>query len=461
MTPILYEIPIVYALLALCNRTLFPEIPGFYGVDPHPYWLTVLLFSHRYGQIAGTLSGVAAAALYLGTTWWTLERYLFADAGFYLLPSLFILVGYATGAVISHARHRQRELGAAVADAERHTTASADELRMQQQIIAHLEERIVTNTASFISVYEGARAFSAMDETTLLQNVVRYITQVVGAEAASLYVPDGEDWRVAATAGWPAAGAYPASLPAHTAGLLGAAARQQRVLSVRDFSDSVTTASAVPAMIAGPLRLPDTGEALGVVAIHKIPFLKLTGSTVTLCAFVLEWAGRAIEQSRYVHRLQAEAIIDPQWQVHTAAYLYRRGTEEFARSQRYYLPLSWARLTVTLPAIIGAAQRRKIRYVVGQLCRHTMRHVDLVGCSAASDDAFELLWITTPPHHATAHCQRLVDECRTLLQTIDHGALAAAGARIECAVAHFTPQCAGFDALIAGAQPLEHATDAA
>ena len=83
--PYLYEIPLVYLLIFGINRLLMPEMTGFIGVDPHPYWIGVLMFGFRYGVVAGLLAGSISAALYLMSAWYFIECYIFEDVSFYLL----------------------------------------------------------------------------------------------------------------------------------------------------------------------------------------------------------------------------------------------------------------------------------------------------------------------------------------------------------------------------------------
>ena len=65
-----YEIPIFYIIMAYANKMVLPEVPGFYGIDPHPFWLGILIFGFRYGVLAGFLSGVMSAIMYLTVRSW-------------------------------------------------------------------------------------------------------------------------------------------------------------------------------------------------------------------------------------------------------------------------------------------------------------------------------------------------------------------------------------------------------
>ena len=60
-----YEIPLFYLGIIFINRVFAPEMPAFLDVVPHPYWLGVLLFSFRYGIVAGLISGILSAVLFL------------------------------------------------------------------------------------------------------------------------------------------------------------------------------------------------------------------------------------------------------------------------------------------------------------------------------------------------------------------------------------------------------------
>ena len=81
------EIVVFYLLLAFLNWTFFPHLLGFLDVDPHPFWLGILLFGFRYGIAAGFSAGAVSSILYMLAAWAAGERYRFEELNFYILPS--------------------------------------------------------------------------------------------------------------------------------------------------------------------------------------------------------------------------------------------------------------------------------------------------------------------------------------------------------------------------------------
>lgn len=453
MHPAFFEIPLCYLCLALFNWRFLPDTPAFFGLDPHPYWIGVLLFSVRYGLAAGAAAGAVAAVCYLTIVWYTLEPYLFSDLTFYALPGWFLLIGTMIGAAVSHYRQQRDQARSAELESTAHIDALQEALALKAQITAQLEERIVTQTSSLISVYEGARKFSAVSEAELYPGILDYLATVLEADAAALHLRTPDGWRLACTHGWQPDAPREPHRAADT-GLIGLAGTQNRIVSLRDFAQPGMPTAALPqfgdAIVAGPLRDGEEGAVIGVVSIQKIPFLKLTSSTVTLFSFLLNWAARSLAQSRYIRGLQAHAIVDPQWDVCTAGYLARRGLQEFERSQRYYLPLSYGAIRLRLPATLPPRQQQRMRYLLGQLLIRTVRDIDLVGLADADGSDFHILWLTASPSQVDAQCALIRDRFAELQHAppAPHNAPNLfAQCELQCQVAHFTPQCADFSAL--------------
>ncbi|MDZ4224601.1 MAG: GAF domain-containing protein, partial [bacterium] len=336
----LYEAPLFFLLLFGVNRVFFPQLPGFVGMDPHPYWIGILLFGFRYGVPAGLLAGVLASALYFYFAWNFLERYLFEDISFYLLPSFFILVGVLVGVGVRHYRETLDRLTRDKEELTRVEKALRDEIKTLKEINIGLEKRIATRMTTLVTLYEGARRLETIQLEDLYPAILEFITKTLDVEKSSLYLKVEGCFVLKKSIGWQDYERRPAEIPMNE-GIIGIAGASKKVTSIRDFlqGPSASAPSLLgDAMLAGPLRDGENGEVVGVLSIQEMSFLSFNSATLNLFAFLLQWASRSIGRANYISRLKEQEIVDPEYHVYSKNYFFSRASQELIRSKTYYLP---------------------------------------------------------------------------------------------------------------------------
>ena len=60
---ILFSLAAFFLLVIAVNIFLFPETPGFIGLNPHPYLVVILLMSGRFGLKEGLLAAVVSVLI--------------------------------------------------------------------------------------------------------------------------------------------------------------------------------------------------------------------------------------------------------------------------------------------------------------------------------------------------------------------------------------------------------------
>lgn len=444
------EIVVFYAAMAAVNLFVFPDYPGFIGVDPHPYWLGVLLFGFRYGVFAGFLSGVISAAFYLGLAWVGVEQYLFEELSFYVRPSLFIIVGVMVG--VGNHKYLQRivDLGKQVAGLDGQVARQGDEIQTLQNINAGLEKRIVTRMQTLITLYEGARSLSATDLDGLYTSILNFIAKTLGAEEAALYLHTDDGWQLKGSFGWKDYTKHPTRLQ-FGEGITGLSGLKCKVLTVRDFVGKDAPSSFLAdCVMAGPIRGRNEGEVLAVLSIQDIPFLQFNSSSVSLMTFLLDWASRAVQHAMDVATMQENEIWDPQYQVFSMKYFRSRAQQEWIRSKTYYLPLSVGMVKVRGLSDLPPAARRQVLTIVAEVLKKSCREMDVVARCPEPDTPFAFLLITASPAQVEEIRQRIMTHLEEI--NIPRMDPAYAGVTVRVGMSHFSPQVKDMGDLIHQAQ---------
>ncbi|MDO8527783.1 MAG: hypothetical protein Q7T03_08870 [Deltaproteobacteria bacterium] len=440
--PYVYEIPLLYLLLYAINRILIPEYIGFVGIDPHPYWIGILLFGFRYGIIAGIATGLISAILYLSLSWFYIERYLFEDISFYMLPGFFILVGVLIGVGVERNR---RILATQEVEKEiflKNEKALKEEIKTLGEINQGLEKRIVTRMATLVTLYEGARRMETVQVEQLYRSILEFVAKTLDAGEAAVYLKTPEGWQLKEKYGWKDYEKRPEKFKPDE-GITGMAGASGKVVSVRDFIHQGKEGPIAPellgdCLVAGPLRKGEQGEVLAVLSIQNIPFLNFNSATINLFGFLLQWASRALERAFFVQELRAQEIIDPEYQVYSWPYFLGRGSQEFVRSQTYYLPLSVGLFCVEGEAALVASKRVEIFTTVAELLKACCREMDVIAKSPEEGIPFAVLWMTASKAQA--------GEIRSKIQT--HFEKLKLPVKLQIGVASFSPQSKDFDNML-------------
>lgn len=444
-----YEIPLSLAVLIFINWKFTPEIPGFLGLNPHPYWLVILLFGFRYGLVAGMLSGVGAASVYLAFVWLFGEPYLFEDFTFYMLPSFFVLAG----GLIGLGSHRYQVITFHLEQEKAHLENEAKRLKQEidalNEINAGLEKRIVTRMSTLITVYEGARKLESMDISELYPAILDFIVKTLEATEASLYVKHEQGWKLKCQHGFKDYQKLKEILQKNE-GITGLAGFRNQVLTIRDLMGEAekgnpSTDVLGDALLAGPLCKGEKGEVMGIVAIGHLPFLKFNSATVNLFAFILQWASRSLGRTVYIHELRASEVIDPEYQVYSYPYFQSRFAQEFLRSKTYYLPMTVGLLKIEGLNELPVQKRNHYLTIMSQLLKESVRDMDVVARFQDPLIPFAFLLLTASSNQAEVFGGKIREKIALLgLAGSTEGELLD----IRVGMASFTPKMEAPDGLI-------------
>ncbi|MBI4237196.1 MAG: diguanylate cyclase [Deltaproteobacteria bacterium] len=456
-----YEIPLAFGLLVALNQLVWPEWPGFLEIDPHPYWLPILLFGFRYGITAGVVSGSLAAALYLGSAWHSVDPYRLEDFSFYFLPGTFVLLGALIGVVTARDRARIAQLQAENAQAAAGLQHVQEEARTLADVNRGLEQRIVSRMSTLVTLYEGARRLDATSLEALYPALLDFIAKTLEADVAALYLRDGATWRLHTSHGWRSEEQRPRSY-AWNEGLVGRAGAFGRVVSVRDvLSDEVLVGGALSssdAVMAGPLFAGEGGDPVAIVAIQQLPLTQFHSAGINLFSFLLGWGSRAIGRAQYVEALKAGEILDPEFQLYSARYFAARAEQEFLRSRTYYLPLGIVLVQVEGLDGLRVAQRDRLLLALAQLLKGCVRDLDIVARYGAAEIPFAMLLITATEQHVAQACAQFRERLTSFrLHAVGEG---FDRIRIRVGAANFTPAMHELATLLQAAQQrLLHSDD--
>lgn len=450
----LYEIPLFYLFLFVLERVYFPEFTSFRGVEPHPYWLGIGLFALRYGAGPGLLAGILSSAFYLGGLWRGGDRYLFEDFDFYILPGLFLAVGAAVGSSMEGFKRAIQQRDQELADNKTRLRALADEVEIERKAHRALEQHVVSQMSSLVTLYSGAKGLGSLDPQLLLDGILDFFTQALKAKRTALYTKEGEIWVLHSHRGW-TDGRLPAEKFGFAEGLVGRAGSENKVVSLRDYSFESPGRPGLDAVMAGPLRRGD-GSVAAVFCVAELPLLRFNSATINLLTLLLDWAQEAMAKCHYFEELKSKSIMDEVLNVYNERYFWSRARQEFGRSKAYSLPFSILLVTLEGQNELPKTQEVNALRILSRLLNETCRGIDIVAKFTEPGIPFAVLMITATAERAR---ERLKNSILKAFEAIDlfslstgSSASARDGARpalkLKIGIGSFAPTYANVEMMI-------------
>jgi len=402
------EVVTFYCVLFAINYFFFPAWLGWMGVDPHPYWLPILVFAYRYGLGYGLTTGILSGGAYLVIAWFTQDKYLFEDTTFYILPTLFVIGGIYVGYVASKLNKRWQQVKVHEHELDDQFKAIKDELKVVKEINRGLEKRVVTRMTTLVTLYEGARKLESVHVEEIFDSLCEFISKTLEAEEVSLYLKKNDNWVLKTSFGLKDYHKIPTVIGLEE-GMIGLAGHTEKVVSIRDqvINGAVQTSTLGDCLFAGVVRKGKDGPVLGTVAIHKIPFLQFNSATLTLFSFILDWVSRSLGRALLFDEMREQEILDPEFHVYSQTYFKNRLAQEFSRSKTYNLPLSVVFCSIV--GLTGLTEQEKRAYflVLSHFFRKNCREIDVVCCSSEIDMPFAIIMVTTTALECDQELSRL------------------------------------------------------
>ena len=393
------ELMVGLGLLVAANLLWWPERPAFYGTEPHPYWILILPLAVYYGFKQGLAASGVCALLYLSWIWaaspepnWMLffsfER---------LTPAfMFVAVGLILGEL--RERHHRNEIGLEARVDELEDTLLDLSVAHQslQEAKRELELNILRQEQTVQTLYTAADNLRRLDEDSIYPGIVELLVENLGATQASVYLLEEGDFRLLVHQSHEEGSVpLPEQLPS-TEGLMGFSLVERDVAHVNMVisQKGLVELYRNPILITAPLIM-ENGGVVGMVNVHRLPFLKFTPETVRMVGLLANWASIAISNARKHKEVEDRNIDDPITGAYNPGYLIKRLEEEYARARRYGMLLSLVMVKVMRFDEIDESLAEDVLTVLGNVFKNAIRNVDLL-FRYKGEDTFVLLLPATP-----------------------------------------------------------------
>jgi polysaccharide biosynthesis protein PelD len=375
-TSALIEMAIFFAVLVGVN-VLFGSGDRFWSVEPHPFWLIVLLMAVQYGTSEAVLAAILSTLFLLVGN--MPAQGLNQDMYNYLLtvldrPILWLVVAVMLGELRQrHIRERdylRKELN----DSHGREEVIAQSYDKVKTLKEKLELRIASQLRANVGTYRAARAIEKNHPADVLSGVQELLTSVMGAEQFSLYSLDNEGLSTTIIQGWKDGTSYAKHFSTHDP-IYQEVIGKQKVLCVANEDHQRVLGG--QGVLAGPLLDPETGEISGMLKIERMNFLDLNLSTVESFRAICEWIGIALVNARKYQDAKETSMVNPDHNLMSYSY-FRQYTDYIsALGKRVGFPVHMIVIQLVNAETMSGENRVKTARVISEAVKAALRNVDM------------------------------------------------------------------------------------
>lgn len=372
---------IVEALGILIVLTLIDAIFGgghrFWDVNPHPFWIPVLLIAAQYGTNEALVAAALATLFYLVGNIPPLSEELNHYDRLYAIcvnPILWFVVGWLLGELRQrHIRERDR-LRREVEDSRQREQLISDSYKFVRGRKEALEVQVSGQLASSIEAYRAAKSVETLDPKSVMQGVERLVKSVLGPQKFSLYILHDSKLTATILHGWSPTDRFTQEIDSYSP-LYQATVGNQETLVIANEQHEIALDG--QGIMAGAIVDPESRRVLGMLKIEQMDFVSLSLSSVETFRALCDWIGTALVNARNYQTAKSEAMLNPERNVLTYNYFKRQSDYLAKLAKRVGFDVSMIVIKLNNPKAMMDADRVTVARQIGESVRSVLRNVDL------------------------------------------------------------------------------------
>ncbi len=303
----------VLAFLAVCWVIDYWVGPGnrFREVEPHPFWIIILLVSIQYNTNDGLLAMLFCSAALLG---WNLPNPSINENQYeYLLrvignPMMWTVATVVVGEMTARLKESNRTLLVEVTQTHHREQAIAKAYKHLKEIKETMETKLVGQLRSSIDSFNAVRSVDNLNPVLLLRGIGEVVRTITGPEQFSVYLFSPNGFELISQSGWLNKDEYSSHFDTNSP-LFTTLTSQQRVVCVINSQDAAILEQ--EGVMAGPLIDPIHNSIFGMIKIERLDFMQLTQTNVETFRMMLEWAGATFAQARQYQKAYTNLMHNP------------------------------------------------------------------------------------------------------------------------------------------------------
>lgn len=372
----LVEMLVGLALLLLLDMLVFHS-HRFWGVNPHPFWIVVLMIAAQYGTAEGLVAGIMASLfLLLGNIPAVQEGMSHYDWLFSisLNPVLWIVAGWLLGELRQRHIRERDHLRHELAEAQQREILISDSYNFVKTRKESLEVQVSGQLASSIEAYRAAKEVENLEPKSVMQGVERLVRSVLGAQKFSMFVVNGNKLNATLMHGWEGSDKYQQEIDSFSP-LYQSVVGQRELLVIANEQHEIALDN--HGLMAAPIIDPTNNQVLGMLKVEQMDFTGISLNSVETFRALCEWIGTALVNARHYQHVKADAVLNPEHNILSFSYFKRQSEYMRHLAKRVNFDLSMLVVKLNNAKTMSDADRITVARQIGESVRTVLRSVDL------------------------------------------------------------------------------------
>ncbi len=347
----------------------------FWDVNPHPFWIVVLLVAVQYGTAEGLFAAVMATLFYLvGNIPAPVEGVSHYDRLYAICinPILWIAVGFILGELRQRHIRERNVITRELEDSHQREDLISDSYKFVKNRKEALEVQVSGQLTSSIEAYRAAKAVETLDPKSVMKGVEQLVQSVLGPQKFSLYIFHDNKLTATIMHGWSPDDRYTQEIDSFSP-LYQAVIGQRETLVVANEQHEIALDG--QGIMAGPIV--DGTNVLGMLKIEQMDFISLSLNTVETFRAMCEWIGTALINARNYQTVKSEAIVNPERSTLTYNYFKRQSDYLAKLAKRVGFDLTMLVIKLNDAKSLSDTDRVTVARQIGESVKSVLRNVDL------------------------------------------------------------------------------------
>ncbi len=289
---------IAFIAIVLIVDYLFAAADRFQGLNPHPFWIIVLLVTVQYGTVEGIVAAIfSTIALYVGN----IPEIQFNESLFQynarlaLNPALWFVAALVLGEIHMRLINERDKLKEVAVNSERNARDVTEAYQILKEKKEHLEVRFVSQVRSFSFSIKALQNMESMSPAQIFMSLLEMVNEIIGPKKFSIYTFSENGFEVMLSEGWGDSEPYQRRF-LNTHPIYTTIVSKKHLLCVTNPEDEAVLGG--EGLVASPIIDNDSGTIYGMLKIEEINFYDLNISTLWVVDALTDLIGAAFANAQ-------------------------------------------------------------------------------------------------------------------------------------------------------------------
>ncbi len=372
----IFEIIIGLIVLVLIDL-IFGDGDMYYDVNPHPFWLIVILVAAQYGANEALLAAALSTLVFLigGLPARAEDVDIFTYYYDILInPILWFSIGLLAGVFTERHLRTITRLEHELQQSQEREEKISESYTYVRDRKEELEVQISGKLTSSVQAYRAAKAIEKLNPHDVLKGVEDLIGAILSPQSFSVYLLHDDKLTASIMHGWGQEGRYHAEFGSHTPIYQQVIGNQQTLCIVNSDHEITLDRQGV---LAGPIIDPNTKRVMGMLKIEQMDFVNLSLNNIETFKALCEWIASSLVNAENYQVVKADTVINPDHNLMTYNFFQRQSNYLLHLAKRVGFDVSMIVVRITDPQKIDETERLSVARQLSQSVKNVLRNVDL------------------------------------------------------------------------------------